>query len=334
MDAMDGKITVESTYHEGTVFDVLVPVKVTDRTPVDPDLKNTQAAFKTEIADTDYRAPSANILAVDDNNSNLEIVRMFLERIDVRPTLCRGGREAVEMCYDHKYDLILMDHMMPEIDGIQALKMIRKEKDSQNKKTPALVLTANAVAGSEKTYLEAGFADYLTKPIDSQKLLRVVKEYLPKDKIIEEDKHKEIKKETVAKITKVNPEKAGKEEMVMEGNGGLIDKLKALEAMNFEEALENCGGDEGILEVVIGDILSDSAERIEKMRDLVKEGNYKDFGIEAHALKGLMATIGVMGLSERAKKHEFAAKEGNNTFIDEDYEGLLAEFKEICDRMS
>lgn len=330
MDAMDGKITVESTYHEGTVFDVLVPVKVTDKTPVNPELKKTSATFRTEIADTDYRAPSANVLAVDDNHSNLEIVRMFLERVDIRPTLCRGGREAVEMCYDHKYDLILMDHMMPEIDGIQALKMIRKDKYSLNRKTPALVLTANAVAGSEKTYLEAGFAGYMTKPIDSQKLLRIVKEFLPADKVLTEDKQE--KKDT--QTSTENPADAGKEEAAMEGNTTLMERLKVLEAMDFEEALTNCGGDEEILEVVIGDILSDSAERIEKMRNLVKEGNYTDFGIEAHALKGLMATIGVKGLSERAKKHEFASKEGNNAFIDEDYEGLLAEFKDICDRMS
>ena len=103
--------------------------------------------------------------------------------------------------------------------------------------------------------------------------------------------------------------------------------------MDFNEALTNCGGDEGILEIVIGDILSDSDERTEKMRSLIKEGNYKDFGIEAHALKGLMATIGVRELSERAKQHEFASKEGNIAFIDEDYEGLLDDFKNLCEKM-
>ena len=323
LDAMDGTITVESEYKKGTVFDVLVPVTVTDSTPVDPDLKINEAVSARENDDVDFRAPGVNVLAVDDNKSNLEIVRMFLERVDIRPTLCRGGREAVEMCYDHKYDLLLLDHMMPEMDGIEALKIIRKDKYSLNRETPALVLTANAVMGSDKMYKNAGFEGYLTKPIDSKKLLLTVKEFLPADKIMKQEPNKGIKEEK-----DIKPEKNKKE-----GTMGLIDKLKTIEEMDFNEALTNCGGDEGILEIVIGDILSDSDERTEKMRNLIKEGNYKDFGIEAHALKGLMATIGVRELSERAKQHEFASKEGNIAFIDEDYEGLLDDFKNLCEKM-
>ena len=332
LDAMEGTIAVDSEYRKGTVFDVLVPVKVIDATPVDPDLKRNEAAVKKENDDVDYRAPGANILAVDDNNSNLEIVRMFLERVDIRPTLCRSGREAVEMCYDHKYDLLLLDHMMPEVDGIEALKIIRKDKYSLNRETPALVLTANAVIGSDKMYKDAGFDGYLTKPVDSKKLIVTVRDYLPADKIQKRETGKGTKEEGIIP-GKSEPAAAGKEEKKMEGTTGLIDRLKRLEEMDFNEAITNCGGDEGILEVVVNDILSDSDERIEKMRSLVKEGNYKDFGIEAHALKGLMATIGVMGLMERAKKHEFAAKEGNAAFIDEDYEGLLDEFKNLCEKM-
>ncbi|MCR4806403.1 MAG: response regulator [Lachnospiraceae bacterium] len=335
LDAMDGTISVESTYQEGSVFDVLVPVKVTDRTPVDPDLKKKDTVVKEKVSDTEYRAPGANVLAVDDNHSNLEIVRMFLERVDIRPTLCRGGREAVEMCYDHKYDLILLDHMMPEIDGLQALKMIRKDKYSLNKETPALVLTANAIAGSEKIYLNAGFSGYLTKPIDSKKLLRTVREYLPKDKILNDDRtvnKEKVMQKSMEKNIK-EPEATGKEETVMGEDLKLIDRLRSIEGMDLDGALYNCGGDEGILEVVIEDIISDSEERTDKMRKLAKEGNYREFGIEAHALKGLMATIGVTGLSERAKKHEFAAKEGNYAFIDGDYEGLIGEFEDLCRKM-
>ena len=163
-----------------------MPSTVTDSTPVDPDLKINEAVSARENDDVDFRAPGVNVLAVDDNKSNLEIVRMFLERVDIRPTLCRGGREAVEMCYDHKYDLLLLDHMMPELDGIEALKIIRKDKYSLNRETPALVLTANAVMGSDKMYKNAGFEGYLTKPIDSKKLLLTVKEFLPADKIIKQ----------------------------------------------------------------------------------------------------------------------------------------------------
>ena len=317
LDAMNGSITFESEYRKGTVFDVLVPVKVIDTTPVDPELKRNEAKSVRDTEDAGYRAPGANILAVDDNNPNLEIVRMFLKRADIRPTLCHSGREAVEMCYDHKYDLLLLDHMMPEMDGMEALKIIRKDKHSLNRETPALVLTANAVRGSDKLYSEAGFDGYLTKPIDSNILLNTIKEYLPEDKIVEKESDKD------------NEEKEDK----MEGSGGFMERLKAIEEMDINEALTNCGGDEEILEAVTGEIVADSRERIEKMRSLVGNGDYSNYGIEAHALKGLMATIGVMGLSERARKHELASKEGNTAFIDGDYEGLLEEFKNLCGRM-
>jgi HPt (histidine-containing phosphotransfer) domain-containing protein len=123
-----------------------------------------------------------------------------------------------------------------------------------------------------------------------------------------------------------------REETFVEDNS-FIGKLRNIEGMDVDEALTNCGGDEGILEVVIGDIVSDSVERTAKMRELVKAGNYNDYGIEAHALKGLMATIGVKGLSERARKHEFAAKDSDHDFIDKDYEGLINEFADLCDKM-
>ena len=330
LDSMGGTISVESEYLRGTVFDTLIPAKVTDRTPVDPDLKRPMNVVKADNAEINFKAPSANVLAVDDNRSNLDIVRMFLGRVDIRPTLCRGGREAVEMCYDHKYDLILLDHMMPEVDGLEALKMIRKDKGSLNKDTPVLVLTANAVSGSDKMYLDAGFAGYLTKPIDSRKLIKTVKKFLPEDKILKEDDMAgSVMEETDGTIKEPD-----KEETVMAEDMGFMERLAKIEGIDIDGALVNCGGDEGILEVVIEDILSDSSERISRMRELVKAGNYKDFGIEAHALKGIMATIGVIGLSERAKKHEFAAKEGNTTFINEDCEGLLKEFEDLCARLS
>ncbi|MCR4806048.1 MAG: response regulator [Lachnospiraceae bacterium] len=317
LDAMGGVIMVESKYMEGSTFDVLLPVKVTDTTPLRPDFESAERKLEREKPAIEYSAPDARILAVDDNHSNLEIVRMFLNRVDIRPALCRGGREAVEMCCDHKYDLILLDHMMPEIDGIEALKMIRTDRHSINKKTPALVVTANAVPGSERMYMAAGFAGYLTKPINSQKLIDTVRSFIPDEKILKKEEE----------VPGMIPAEAPNE-------SDLIRKLRGIKEMDVDSAMINCGGDEGILEVVITDIVAEHKDRADKLRTLARSHDYRDYGVEAHALKGLMATIGLMELSDRARKHEFAAKDGNHAFIESDYEGFISEYEYICEKMA
>ena len=124
------------------------------------------------------------ILAVDDNRTNLRIVRLFLKRVEIVPALCTNGKEALEMCKREKYDLILLDHMMPEPDGIETLHLIKEDPDSKNKDTPVIVFTANAVSDSRELYMKEGFADYLTKPVDANILENTVKKYLPDSKII------------------------------------------------------------------------------------------------------------------------------------------------------
>ena len=184
VDSMNGTINVESEYGKGSEFTVTVPVEVTNRRPVSKNLSITDDDTEEEWQ-VDYSAPDAKVLVVDDNDSNLMIVRYFLGRGGIEPDLCNNGTEALAKAKETEYDLILLDHMMPEPDGIQTLELIRSEEDSLNKKTTAVILTANAMEGSRKMYMDAGFDDYLTKPIDSARLLKAVKRYLPEDKIQE-----------------------------------------------------------------------------------------------------------------------------------------------------
>ena len=128
-------------------------------------------------------APDAQVLAVDDNQSNLTVVKLFLKKNGITPDLCDSGSKAIELCKEKKYDLILLDHMMPDPDGIETLRIIKEDEASLNRDTKAIVLTANAVAGSRKMYIDAGFDDYITKPLDSNLLEKTVKEMLPEDKI-------------------------------------------------------------------------------------------------------------------------------------------------------
>ena len=184
IDSMGGSINVESKPEQGSEFAVRIPVGVFDDEAVGDDFMNSAKAENVVIQSSNYTAPDARVLAVDDNLMNLKIVTYFLKRVGIVPDTCENGTQALKMCAEQKYDLILLDHMMPEPDGIKTLKMLREDKQSLNCDTVAIVLTANALAESRKIYIDAGFADYLTKPLDASLLEQTVKKYLPNDKII------------------------------------------------------------------------------------------------------------------------------------------------------
>ncbi|MCR4960117.1 MAG: response regulator [Lachnospiraceae bacterium] len=184
VDSMDGTISVSSTFGAGSVFSVVLPVDIFDSEPIPLNFEEGLEHPADKQPEVTYRAPYANILAVDDNRTNLRIVRLFLKRVEIVPALCTNGKEALEMCKREKFDLILLDHMMPEPDGIETLHLIKEDPDSKNKDTPVIVFTANAVSDSRELYMKEGFADYLTKPVDANILENTVKKYLPDDKIL------------------------------------------------------------------------------------------------------------------------------------------------------
>ena len=148
VDSMNGELGVESEYGVGSEFWVKLPIKYKDKKPIRSDFLERHIEQATEKDECIFTAPDAKILAVDDNQSNLTIVKLFLKRNGIVPDLCSSGTKAIELCKEKKYDLILLDHMMPAPDGIETLHIIREDEASLNKDTKALVLTANAVAGS------------------------------------------------------------------------------------------------------------------------------------------------------------------------------------------
>ena len=314
VNSMGGRILVESEYSVGSTFSVTLPVEVTDEKPImsipDKAFENGSVHEK-EVHKPTFTAPDARVLAVDDNNSNLSIVRLFLKQTLIVPDLCTNGNDAIAKCKEEHYDVILLDHMMPDPDGIETLKLIRSDAASLNKDTPAIVLTANAIAGSRQMYMDAGFSDYLTKPINSALLEESVKKYLPPEKVFGYDEN----------------------EGSFNADEDIRIRLSAIDGLDYDTALFNAGDNEDILKVVIEEITKECDDRVRRMHALVRDKNYRDYGIDAHAVKGLMATIGLDRLSERAKRHEYAVKEENYGFIEEDVEGFLKEYKDLCDKL-
>ena len=301
VESMNGSLGVESEYGEGSEFWVKLPVKYMSKESLSDDFMSAGVRHEAAPEECDFAAPDANILVVDDNKSNLTIVKLFLKRTGINPDLCSSGTQAIELCRKNKYDLILLDHMMPKPDGIETLHIIKEDEESLNKETKVVVLTANAVAGSRQMYMEEGFDDYLTKPLDSKILEQTVKNMLPPDKVKE-----------VSSVKK---------------------RLTSIEGLDYERALGHCANDEELLDEIISDIVAECDERSERMRKSLEAKDLKAYEIDAHSIKSTMATLGINGLSERAKKHEFAAKENNAEFIFGDSEEFIDAYTEVCRKL-
>lgn len=321
LDSMGGKIYVTSVYGEGSEFSVVIPVGVCDRKALDPDFLNDTESISSKTDTCDFTAPEAKILAVDDNASNLKIVTLFLKRLEVVPDTCDGGLKALDMCRKKKYDLILLDHMMPNPDGIETLGLIRNDADSLNKDTTVVVLTANAVAGSRKMYIDAGFADYLTKPLDAERLEQLLKEQLPSDRIVLSEKSGETNASS--------SENCDEDEEMSETE----KKLSLIEGLDVDAAMQYAGDDEDILAQIVESISSGCEKMIKTLRGDLDASDYDAYRMDAHSVKGLMATIGLASLSDRARQHEYAARDGDTEFIKKDCEAFFEEYRTVCEKL-
>lgn len=320
-DSMNGTISVQSEYRKGSVFSVCLPQKVTDRTPVPAALKELPA---TEVTKTrhPFTAPDASILVVDDNRPNLSIVNAFLKDTKARIDLCTNGKEAADRCRKHRYDLILLDHMMPEPDGIQTLEMIRTDAESMNRDTAAVVLTANALSGSRQMYLKAGFTDYLAKPLEADVLEDTVRRLLPPGKVRDAVEDKPEKNEGIMEFEASGSDEAQGEE--------IPEKLRKIRGLDAEEALAHAGGSAVLLTEILNDIGSAAHETANELRRSAEKQDYEQYRITAHSIKGLMATIGAREMSAAAKRHEYAARNGEYVFIGEHYGSFAKSYEDFC----
>ena len=192
-DNMNGKIEVESEYGKGSCFTVVIPQGIAEevineeiivegiitKEIATEGIEVSQGQNDTKEDKNEFLyAPNAKVLIVDDHKMNLVVMKGLLKRSQIQLDYATGGEQCLEMTKKNQYDLILMDHMMPEPDGIQTLHMIREDKENKNVETKVIVLTANATEGIEEEYLKEGFVGYLSKPIEAEKLEEMLREYL------------------------------------------------------------------------------------------------------------------------------------------------------------
>lgn len=182
VELMGGNIYVQSTYGEGSEFSVVIPQDVVDASPMgafEVRTSSTQEQYKAKL-----HAPSARVLIVDDVKINLMVAKGLLKETEIAVDTLQSGAECLEKIKEVKYDIIFLDHMMPEMDGIETFKRMKEDNTHLNIDTPVVMLTANAIMGAKDEYIEAGFDAYLSKPIRTDELENVLLKYIPQEKIV------------------------------------------------------------------------------------------------------------------------------------------------------
>ncbi|MBO4746856.1 MAG: response regulator [Clostridiales bacterium] len=313
---MHGDIKVESTYGSGSTFTINIPQLVLSEEPIG----NFTEKFEKELGGRkeyheSFRAPNARILIVDDTKMNLVVATEFLKDTKVNIDTAGGGKEAVELALSNKYDVILMDQRMPEMDGEETLKVIKSHEEGPNITTPVICLTADAVVGARERYLSKGFDDYLTKPIDSTNLEKTLKKYIPAEKIEIVEKEEKAPEAPVISA----PEISASSEFAALSECGI----------DTDKGIANCAGDKDFYISILKEYSKDAQEKKAKLKGFLEEGNLKDYAILIHSLKSTSATIGAMAPSKLAQALEAAANDDNKDFVLENQDAFIKEYDTV-----
>ena len=319
LDLMGSDLTVRSDYGVGSTFSFVLKQGIRDRKPIGKFReKYAYSREKHKKYRTTFVAPNARILVVDDNAMNISVVEGLLKSTQIKVDKASGGLEALDLCAENFYDLILMDHMMPNIDGIETLHRL-KEAEGPNQDTPVIVLTANAVAGAKEMYEEEGFIDYMSKPIQGKPLEEKILEYLPPNRyvLVEYDK---VEQDIFSKLWKA-----------------IADEILAeyrFEEIDVASAVESAEGSKETFRFLL-ESFRDSAEKNKK--DIIssyESEDYTNYTIYVHALKSTSKMIGALVLSEKARLLELAGKEGKYDYIKESHDEVIELFDKVTVEIS
>jgi signal transduction histidine kinase/HPt (histidine-containing phosphotransfer) domain-containing protein len=296
VELMGGEIAVESKYGVGTTFSVAIPIATGDQDKIKVD--------KNELIAKRVNAPDAKILVVDDNEFNLKVASGLLNLSQINAEVAFSGFEAINLICQKDYDIIFMDHMMPEMDGVATVEEIRKLGDKYEK-IPIVALTANAIQGAREMFLENGFNDYLSKPIDTHKLNDVLIQWLPPQRIVNE---------AVAESTPA----AAPDELPDD----FIESISHIKEINTKTAMRGFANVVEMYHNAVKFFTKKLIAQCNEISDYLNSGNQNGFTVTIHAMKSMLAAIGAMELSDSAHKLEDSSRNGDVDYCMEHYPPL------------
>ena len=316
---MDSKLDVESVYGEGSTFSFEITQKVEKWEPIGDFTEMYRRSVETtENYHETFRAPEARLLVVDDTRMNLTVFKGLLKATEVQIDTAESGKEALSLVRKYSYDLIFLDQRMPGMDGIETLRRMKHLYDNKNHGVPVIMLTANAVAGAREKFLEEGFDDYLTKPINGKKLERAILERLPQEKVhiptAEELAQEDAAEPVLAKKAYDSP---------------FLNALAKISGLSVEEGLTNCMNEE-ILQSTIHDFVVSAKSGPKEIQDYLENGDIENYTIRVHALKSSARIIGAGELSEQAKYLEGCGDEKKVEEIREKTPKLLEDYRALA----
>ncbi|MCR4990959.1 MAG: response regulator [Lachnospiraceae bacterium] len=316
LEMMGSSLKVESIYGVGSIFSFSLKQKVTKWEP----LGDYKVSFEQETKEREhyrnkFTAKEARVLMVDDNATNLLVFENLLKQTLVQADSVTSGDECLNLCAKNKYDIIFLDHMMPGKDGIETLHEMNELVDSKNHDTPVICLTANAISGAREEYIKEGFEDYLTKPIDPDKLELMMIKYLPEEK---------CEKNTVPADDASTKEKA-------ETNNE-FDILAEQDLIDIYDGMAHCINKDVYINVL--ESYYDSIdETMSELNSFLAEEDVENYTIRIHAVKSTSKMIGANELGRKAELLEMAGHKGDFVCLHDNHKAFMEEYGKVRDEL-
>ena len=318
---MGSELKVISEFHQGSTFSFAVNQVVIKWEPIgDYERAFSMATMKQSTNySQSFQAPNAKVLVVDDADVNLLVFANLLKKTKIKIDTASSGLEMLQMVRMNHYNMIFLDHRMPGMDGIEAFHNLKKMTDGLNYHTPVVALTANAVLGARQLYIDEGFDDYISKPVDTVRLEQILLEYLPEDLIIKGDNMSEAD-ENIPEVVEAQPEEQENES----------SPYKNLPGIDYDAAVTNCGTEDTFVQAleIFYNTLDKKADEIETYE---KENDIKNYTVKVHALKSAARLVGALELSADAKYLEECGDKNDVAEIEAKTPALLSKYRSYKD---
>ena len=293
---MGSELHIQSEYGKGSEFYFDIVQKVVK----EEKLGDFRARILHAETNNDYRsnytAPGAKVLVVDDYRMNLKVFKGLLKNTMIQVFEAESGKECISMLKQHKFDMVFLDHMMPDMDGVETLKVIRTEHLCDG--VPVIMLTANALVGNREKYIDIGFDDFISKPIMPEKLDKIILEHLPKQLVIygeELKQNEEYKEQCEEENSSVNVT-------------SVAELRERFPELDIEMGMRSCSGDEEFYLELFKDFCELKIK--EELLKYSQQSDYKNYCIRIHGFKNTAYSIGAKSLGDLAYEMEKLSREG------------------------